>query len=315
MSKLTNIPPLVADMRAYLEGQDKSEGGIAAMTINLVPVLGSMLSCPDLSDDTGTARDVFTVKEYVLNKPRNEDGSLSNNQQGARNTAMMVDLFGFETYNIPHAARTARDKALPAAIAVAHYYPSDRGLGGLRVVPTISTAGNGKRNVIGNVPAADMFDLVNTDGTLTGSGKATLASFTPVFHREKKRFPKDDAELVAYMLAYPVETSGRLDPTFRNAQNNALKALSTSEFLKALTARAIADKVLPAPAPKKPKTPVDAGTDIVQSVKLVSDWVALVAADDGEPVAAPLVAHEKMLDELCERWAAYRAVNPRMLLD
>jgi hypothetical protein len=297
-------------MRAYLEGQDKSEGGIAAMTINFVPVLNSILSCPDLSDDTGTKRDVFKVRDYILDKPRNEDGSLSNNQQGARNTAMMVDLFGFETYNIPHAARTARDKALPAAIAVAHYYPD-----GLRVVPTIATSGAGKRNVIGGVPAADMFDLVKPDGTLTGSGKATLASFTPVFHRERKRFPKDDAELVAYMLAYPVETTGRLDPTFRNAQNNALKALSTSEFIKALTARAIADKVLPAPAAKKPKTPVDAGTDIAQSVKLVSDWVALIAADDGEPAAAPLVAHEKLIDELCERWAAYRVVNPRMLLD
>lgn len=314
MSK-SNVSPLVADMRAYLEGQDKSEGGIAAMTINFVPVLGSILSCPDLSDDTGTKRDVFKVKEYVLNKPRNDDGSASTLQQGARNTAMMTDLFGFETYNIPHAARTARDKALPAAIAVAHYYPSDRGLGGLRVVPTVATSGNGKRNVIGNVPAADMFDLVNPDGTLTGSGKATLADFTEEFHSRKSRFPKDDAELLAFMLTYPCSTTGKAAPKFRNAQGNPLKALSTSEFLKRLTARAIADKVLPAPAPKKPRTPVDAGTDLVQSVKLVSDWVALIAADDGEPVAAPLVAHEKLMDQLCERWAAYRVANPPSLLD
>lgn len=309
MSK-SNVLPLVVDMRSYLEGHDKTEGGLASMAVNFVPVLDSILSCPDMSDDTGSKRDVFKVKEYILNKPRNADDTFSSIQQGARNTAMMVDLFGFESYNIPHAAKTARDKALPAAIAIAHYYPD-----GLRVVPTISTAGNGKRNVIGGIPAADMFDLVNPDGTLTGSGKATLAAFTPVFHRERKRFPKDDAELVTFMLAYPVEATGRLDPTFRNAQGNALKALSSSEFLKRLTDRAIADKVLPAIVPKKPKTPVDAGTDLGKSAKLLADWVAALVDPNGEPLAAPMPEHEKLMDSLAEKWAAYRAANPRGLLD
>ena len=309
MSK-SNVLPLVVDMRSYLEGQDKSEGGLASMAVNFVPVLGSILSCPDMSDDTGSKRDVFTVKEYILNKPRNADGSLSSIQQGARNTAMMVDLFGFESYNIPHAAKTARDKALPAAIAIAHYYPN-----GLRIVPTISTAGNGKRNVIGGIPAADMFELVNPDGTLTGSGKATLADFTEEFHSRKSRFPKDDAELVTFMLTYPCSTTGKAAPKFRNAQGNPLKALSSSEFLKRLTARAIADKVLPAIVPKKPKTPVDAGTDLGKSAKLLADWVAALVDPDGEPLAAPMPEHEKLMDSLAEKWAAYRAANPRGLLD
>lgn len=307
MSK-SNVLPLVVDMRSYLEGHDKTEGGLASMAVNFVPVLDSILSCPDMSDDTGSKRDVFKVKDYILNKPRNADGSFSSIQQAARNTAMMTDLFGFESYNIPHAAKTARDKALPAAIAIAHYYPN-----GLRIVPTASTYG--KRNVLGGIPAADMFDLVNPDGTLTGSGKSTLADFTEEFYSRKSRFPKDDAELVTFMLTYPCSTTGKAAPKFRNAQGNPLRALASSEFLKRLTARAIADKVLPAIVPKKPKTPVDAGTDLGKSAKLLADWVAALVDPDGEPLAAPMPEHEKLMDSLAEKWAAYRAANPRGLLD
>lgn len=307
MSK--NISPLVADMREHLAGHDKVEGSLGALTVHLADSLKSVLSC-EYADDNKSGRDVFTVAEYILDKPRNDDGSASQLQQSARNVAMMTTLFGFESYNIPHPAVTARDKALPAAIALSRYYRDSDGKLTAYVMAVPGTSG-GKRNVIGGIPARDMFDLVNPDGSLTASGKATFSDFHRVFYREKKRMPKDDGELLAYMLAFPVETSGRGDPAFRNVKGQSLKAVSTSTFIKALTERAIKDGVLPKPIPKKPKAPVDSGTDLVKSVKLLTDWVAMLNAPDGEVDVAPNAEREAMLDKLAEAWACYRANNPR----
>jgi hypothetical protein len=307
MSK--NISPLVADMRAYLEGNEKAEGGIASMSIHLADSLKAILSC-DYTDGR-SGRDVFEVKDFILDKPRNEDDSVSHLQQSARNVAMLTQLFGFEAYAIPDGAKQARDKALSAAIALSHYYRDADGKLSVYVRSVPGSTG-GKRNVIGGIPAADMFDLVDAKGALTAAGKATFANFTPVFHREKKRFPKDDAELLAYMLSYPVESTGSIDPTFRGPKA-ALKAKSTSRFLKDLVERAIADGVHPKPVPKKPKLPVDGGVDLERSVKLLTDWVEIISAPDGETDVAPNAEREALLDKFCEAWAHYRAANPRLV--
>ena len=303
----SNAPPLALDMREYLEGQDKSEGGIARLTVLLTDSLNAILSCDYVDDDKG-GRDVFNVRDYVLDKPRTETG-FDQKQQGARNVAMMTQLFGFESYAIPHAAVTARDKALPAAIAINHYYRDSDGKLMLFVMSVPSVTG-GKRNVISGIPARDMFELVDEKDMLTAAGRATLASFTPVFHRERKRLPKDDAELREYMLAYPVETSGMLEPSFRSGKGQPLRAVSTSDFIKQVKERAIKDGVLPAPRSGKPKSPTDSGTDMLKSIRLLSDWVGLISSPDGETETVPLPEHEKALDALCEAWAAYRVAYP-----
>lgn len=308
MSK--NVSPLVADMRAYLEGNEKSEGGIASMSIHLADSLRAILSCEYVDGSSG--RDVFEVQDFILNKPRNEDGSVKQAQQAARNTAMLTQLFGFESYAIPDGAKQARDKALSAAIALSHFYRDADGKLSVYVRSVPGSTG-GKRNVIGGIPAKDMFELVDDKGELTVAGRATLAAFAPVFHREKKRFPKDDAELRDFMLFYPVESTGSLDPTFRSAKGQPLKAKSTSRFLKDLVERAIKEGVHPAPVPKSPKAPVDGGIDLERSVKLLTDWVGMLNEPDGEVEVAPNVEREAMLDKLCEGWAHYRAANPRLI--
>ena len=305
-----NVSPLVADMRAYLEGSEKSEGGIASMSVHLADTLRAVLSCDNVDGSHG--RDVFHVSEFILNKPRNEDGTVKQAQQAARNVAMMTQLFGFEAYAIPDGAKQARDKALSAAIAVSHFYRDADGKLSVYVRSVPGSTG-GKRNVIGGIPARDMFELVDDKGELTISGRATLASFAPVFHREKKRFAKDDGELRAYMLAYPVESTGAIDPTFRSGKGQPLKAKSTSRFLKDLVERAIAAGAHPKPVPKATKLPTDGGVDLERSVKLLTDWVGMLNQPDGEVDAAPNDEREAMIDALCESWAHYRAANPRLI--
>ena len=305
------MSPLVADMREFLTGHDKTEGGIAALSVHMADALKSVLSCEYVDDETN-GRDVFTVGDYILNKPRNADGSLAQRQQGARNVAFMATMFGFEPFNIPHPAVTARDKALPAAIALSHFYRSSAGKLTVFVMQVPGTSG-GKRNVIGGIPASDMFDLVDDNGVLTTSGKATLSSFTPVFHRERKRFPKSDAELAEYMLSYTLETTGKLEPAFRNGAGNALKAPSTSQFIRELVARAIKAGVLPNPPKKAAKATVDPGTDLLRSAKLLGDWAAQLCEPDGEVDLAPNEEREAMMDRLVTAWTQYRAANPRLV--
>lgn len=305
--KKVNVSPLVGAMREHLQGKDKAEGGLAALAVGLADSLDAILSC-DWADERN-GRDVFTVKDYILNKPRNEDGSHWKGQQELRNIAMLTQLFGFEPYAIPDGAKQARDKALPAAIALNHFYRDGEGKLSIYVRSVPGSTGN-KRNVLGGIPAADMFSLVDADGALTPEGKATFAGFAPVFHREKKRFPHDDAELQTYMLGYPVESTGSLDPSFRNAKS-ALRAKSSSKFLSDLVERAIKAGVLPPPPPRNTKGKLDAGLDIDKSAKLLVDWVAMISAPDGEVDAAPNDEREAALDRLCEAWAAYRVANPR----
>ena len=309
MKKL-NVSPLVGAMREHLQGKDKVEGGLAALAVGLADSLDAVLSCEWADERNG--RDVFTVREYITDKPRNEgDQSHWRAQQELRNSAMLTQLFGFESYAIPDGAKQARDKALPAAIALDHFYRDGEGKLSIYVRSVPGSTGN-KRNVLGGIPAADMFSLVDADGALTPEGKATFAVFAPVFHRERKRFPHDDAELQGYMVAYPVESTGSLDPSFRTGNGkSALRAKSSSKFLSDLVEQAIKAGVLPPPPPRNTKGKVDAGLDIDKSAKLLVDWVAMISAPDGEVDAAPNDEREAALDRLCEAWAAYRVANPR----
>lgn len=311
MSK--NVSPLVADMREYLIGQDKTEGGIAAMSIHLVDVLNSIMSCEASEPDM--PRDVFKVREYVTNPYRNADGSESKVQQGLRNTAMMTTLFGFEAFAIPDNARSARDKALPAAIALDHYFRGADGKLMVRVEPTFGSTG-GKRNVIGGIPAADMFDLVDDKGALTSAGKATLRgdALRGQFLRDKRRLPKDDGELTSYMLTYEVSTSGQLDSMFKTGAGQPARTLSTSRFLSDLRKRAETDGVLIAKPRNRKSERDDSGTDIDKSTKLLVDWVGMMLTPDGEAAAAPSPEREAMMDKLAEAWAAYRCQYPRGLV-
>lgn len=304
----SNIPAVRNDMRDILEGGQRKDGGQVSLSFNLVPLLDTPI-VHRWSADGNEYVDDFKVREFHLNKPRNDDGSANKSLQTARRNALLSQVFGYGEEAFDNGAvKTALDKAIPSAIVLGHYYANDKGKLSLSLSYFAGDV-EGRKRVIAGVPAADMFDLVTVDAegkeTFTAAGKRAMGKADKPFFKAKKRLPKSDIERRAFILSQELVTDGAIDDGY------GLRAPTAVQFLDALKARGVVDGVLPPVTPRDTKGKVDAGTDLERSVKLLTDWVGMISAPDGETDVAPNDAREAALDALCEAWAAYRVANPR----
>ena len=310
MTKATNIPVLRSDMEAFLKGSEGAEGGRAALALDLVDYLETPVVYTYADRDGTEYRDDFAVRDIVMNKPRNEDGSESKTVQGHRREALLINVFGFESYAIPQRMRTAIDKIIPEAIAIRHFYGRyfDGSLS-VRMVKVPGDLAKTSKRVIGGIAAVDMFPLLDGEEKLTALAKKSLRMFPAIFRAHNKRDAKDDAELEAFMLAFQVEADGRASSLF-----DGTKALTSAQWLDKLVARARAAGVLPPLASRDTKGKVDKGDDLKSASALVlSSLDTVLALDEGDVNFS--VEIETVLDAVAERWAAYRSAFPRMMLD
>lgn len=304
MTNIKNTPNLRADMEAFLKGSEGAEGGRAAMALDLVDYLNTPIVHTFADKDGTEYRDDFAVRDIVLNKPRNADGSESKVVQGHRREALLVNVFGFPSYAIPLRMKTAIDKLIPEAIALAHYCLKDDHLLAVRMVKVPGDLSKTSRRVIGGIPAVNMFALLDGDGALTALGQKSLRLFPAIFRAHNKRDARDDAELITFMCEFQVEADGRASSLFDGA-----KALTSAQWLDGLVAKARADGVMPPLASRDTKGKVDKGIDLKSSVALVlSSLEDVLASDESKVVFSPEL--ESMLDTVVERWAAFRVAYP-----
>ena len=309
MSK-SNVSAVRNDMRDILEGGQRKDGGQVSLSFNLVPLLDTPI-VHRWSEDGNEYLDDFAVRDFIVRKPKNEQGGLHKNLQTARRNAILSNLFGYGEEAFDNSAvKSALDKALPSAIVLGHYY----GKGDGKLSLSLSYfAGDveGRKRVIAGVPAADMFDLVTVDAegkeTLTATGKRALGKVDEPFFDSKGRLPKDDAERLSFMLKRALVTSGAMHPTY------GVRTLTAVQFLDALKARGVIDGVLPPVAPRNSKGKSE-GNSLSEAVAFVVKEIDgfLMADESAEPLTLDM---ERKLDELAERWAAYRVANPREMLD
>ena len=303
----SNTPTLRANMEAFLKGSEGAEGGRAGMSVDMVDYLGTPIVYTYKDKDGTEYRDDFAVRDLILRKPRNADGSESKTVQGHRREAALCSLFGFESYAIPDRMRTALDRIVPEAIALAHYFTREDGSLGVRMHKVPGDLTKTSKRVIGGIPAADMFDLTDNEGNLNTLGKKSLRMFPAIYRAHNKRDARDDAELTAFMLAYEVEADGRASSLFGGA-----KALTSAQFLGKLVAAAIKDGVLPAPASRDTKGKADKGTDFKGSAATVLAGLdAVLTNDESDTAFDPEI--ERLMDNVAERWAAYRSAFPRLI--
>ena len=311
-----NYNPLLADMEAFLKGAEQSEGGRVALSLDMVAFLDTPIVHKYQDKDGTEYTDDFRVADLVLNKPRNDDGSESKVVQGHRREAALINLFGFESWNIPQRMRTALDRIIPEAIALRHYYGRDdlskltnTTALYLRMVKVPGDLEKTSRRVLGGIPAGDMFELVDKEGALNTLGKKSLRLFPAIYRAHTKRDAPDDATLAEFMLAFQVEADGRASSLFDGA-----KALTSVQFLDKLVAAARAEGVLPAKDTRNTSGKTDKGADLKGSASLcLSSLDAVLTRDDVEVTFSAEV--ELMFDAIAERWAAYRSAYPRLPLD
>lgn len=304
-----NYNPLLADMEAFLKGAEQSEGGRVALSLDMVAFLDTPIVHKYQDKDGTEYTDDFRVSDLVLNKPRNDDGSESKVVQGHRREAALINLFGFESWNIPQRMRTALDRIIPEAIALRHYFKREDGSLSVRMVKVPGDLEKTSRRVLGGIPAGDMFELVDKEGALNTLGKKSLRLFPAIYRAHTKRDAPDDATLAEFMLAFNVEADGRASSLFDGA-----KALTSVQFLDKLVAAARVDGVLPAKDTRNTSGKTDKGADLKGSASLcLSSLDAVLTRDDSEVTFSAEV--ELMFDAIAERWAAYRSAYPRLPLD
>lgn len=300
MANKSNISPLIADVREFLNGSDQAEGGRAALSLHLVAYLATPFVHRYTVKDGTEYTDSFTVRDLVMDKPRNEDGSFASNVQGHRRETALVELFQFDKWNIPQRMQAALDKIVPEAIAVHHYFGRNDGTISLRMERVPGSLGKSSRRVIGGIAAGDMFELLDKEGKPTALARKSMKAMLPIFRAHKKRDARDDGELLEFMLAYEVPADGCRSSLFGDA-----KALTSSQFLKTLVERAIGDGVLPAP-PKRDRERGDKGSSFAADAASVLAVLDGVLATDESPVAFDAKI-EEVMDRVCQKWAAYRA--------
>lgn len=311
MGNTSNVSAVRNDMRDILEGGQRKDGGQVSLSFNLVPLLDTMLV--HRWTDSGTEYvDSFAVRDFITRKPKTEQGGLHKTLQTCRRNAILSQVFGYDAEAFDNGAvKSALDKALPSAIVLQHYYTNAKGKLSLSLSYLAGDV-EGRKRVIAGVPAADMFDLITVDAagkeTLTPAGKRALGKTDEGFFELKGRLPKNDGERRTFMLSRPLVTSGSAHPTY------GVKTLTSVQFLDALKARGVADGVLPPIAPRDSKGKDDAGKSLSEAVAFVVKEIDgfLTADESAEPLTLDM---EAKLDALAERWAAYRAANPRDELD
>lgn len=308
MTKQTNTSSLLADMEAFLKGSEGAEGGRAAMSLDLVAYLNTPIVYSYADKDGTEYKDDFAVKDIVLNKPRNEDGSESKVVQGHRREALLCGVFGFQSYAIPSRMRSAIDKLIPEAIAIKHYFTRDDGSLSVQMFKVPGDLDKTSRRVIGGIAASDMFALVDDEGKLTTLARKSMRMFPAIYRAHNKRDARDDTELQSFMLAYEVEADGRASSLFDGS-----KALTSAQFLDKLVVAARVDGVLPALVTRDTKGKVDKGNDLKASAALVLASIDMVMVSDESDIEfSPEL--ETLLDTVAERWAAYRCRFPSQSL-
>ena len=311
MGNTSNASAVRNDMRDILEGGQRKDGGQVSLSFNLVPLLDTMLV--HRWTDSGTEYvDSFAVRDFITRKPKTEQGGLHKTLQTCRRNAILSQVFGYDAEAFDNGAvKSALDKALPSAIVLQHYYTNAKGKLSLSLSYFAGEV-EGRKRVIAGVPAADMFDLVTVDAagkeTLTATGKRAMTKADKPFFQAKKRLPKSEAERRAFIFSQALVTDGALDTLY------GVRALTAVQFLDALKARGVADGVLPPVAPRDSKGKDDAGKSLSEAVAFISKEIDgfLTADESAEPLTLDM---ERKLDALAERWAAYRAANPRDELD
>lgn len=302
-----NIPALRADAEAFLKGSEQAEGGRAALSLDMVAYLGSPIVHKFKDKDGTEYTDDFVISDLVMNKPRNDDGSASKTVQGHRRVAAIVNLFGFESYAIPDKINTAMDKLVPEAIALRYFYGREDGSLGVRMVKVPGDINKTSRRVVGGIPAADMFELVDDAGNPTALAKKSMRNFAGIFRAYKKRDAHDDAELLQFMLAYDVEADGRKASLFDGA-----KALTSAQFLDRLVKAAREAGALPPIDPRDRDSKGGKGLDLKSASALVlASLDQVLGSDESDTVFSPEL--ESVLDQVAERWAAYRSAFPRLV--
>ena len=183
----SNVPALRADCEAFLKGSEAADGGRAALALDLVeyhftPIVYSY-------EEGGLeTKDDFVVTDLVLNKPKNAKGEFHKTVQGHRRDAVCVNVFGFPSYNIPPKLNTALDKLVPESIAVRHYYMREDHTLSIRMIKVPGSYAKSSKRVIGNIPAGDMFPLVDDKGEATALARRGMKEGAKRFLRPSSIF-------------------------------------------------------------------------------------------------------------------------------
>jgi hypothetical protein len=293
----SNRSLLLRGCDAVVRHLDQVAGGYALMCIGWLDYLNTPI-VHTVGEGDSAERDSFLVHELATAK----DAKV----QGARGRAVLSDVLGIKPDDFgvyPAAAVTARDKTLPAAVVISKVYGGIKSKDNPRGLELVQVPGNGGklRYVVGNIPAGDMFELLEESGALNKRGRAAAATLRPVFVHIHKREPSPE-ELVEFILAYPQQADGSTNTLF-GGQN-----WTQDKMLTVLRARGVEMGLLPAPNPKGTAGKVK---ELAKSLQWVSETLGAVMAvdDDGKP--APVSAEiARMMDNLAESWAAYRAARP-----
>jgi hypothetical protein len=283
-------------------GIETVEGGLAQMVLGWLPVLDTPLRW-SVGEGAEAKSEVFTASEYVI-KPADDS-----KRQGFRMAVIGSDLFGrpddAEPMSVGLKGRVT--ESLRAAVAVRHFY-GDK----LRLV-TLTGSGGKKRSVVMNVPAGDMFDLLEKQAEgappkLNAKGRA-VANTLAKLHRGAK--PLTDAQLMAKVLGQGLACDGAIDRDYG-------KTWSSADFCKVMFKRGIAAGLMP--EPKSRGGSDDVGEHAAKSaqavknfsakIEQVRDWLSMCNAPNGEVQIAPTKEQEAVLDVIAEQWAAYRSAHP-----
>ena len=297
MTKINNASLLVRAADAAILGDDVTSGALAMGLIGAVEVADSPLVAV-----IGEDRFPFVASAY-LKKPIKADGKADGKLHSARSAAMMVDLYGQTADNIAPPVQTLRDKTFAAGV-----YAKREGFK-LKLVKVNGRSGK-VRHCVGGVPAGAVLKLFDDDNKATAAYDKAAGVLKSALTVTKRGKAPSDAALRDAVLSFPITCDGADLPMF------GLKAPTTGQLcaiLKAAAADAgIAD-------PIEGRSPRNGGGDkgdkLLEHANAIKTALALFNNSEAESDAPPSKDFETAMDEVAERWAAYRIANPLSLLD
>ena len=295
---IPNIPLLHSAADIVLRGDDYKASG-AAMTF--VGLLGQMDT--PLVAVVGDERHPFTLAEYA--KPVvKADGKEDKKLRSAQMTAIMVDLFGQTGKDIPDALKAEFNRCYGGALfahSVLLFADAN-----LRLVE--GTSKNGNQVVhLGGVPAWCVMPLYDDDG------KKTDALIHAIEHFRSDA--EDNGEEVDELVLIRKAENRGVTCNGKNAGVYGVPTPTTVQAIAMLKEKAAKFKLIDVKPRAARNGGGDSGDKLLEHANAIKTALAVFNNSEAESDAPPSKDFETAMDEVAERWAAYRIANPLSLLD